>query len=217
LTNRIIKLSPERPLLVEIEPSSQPCAIDPRVRVSKFTWAVTLVTFSGSLGNHAEIIVEGINDGFYGANPPMFDNSAKPVSIGEKFIHLAHFTPRIESGLISPDKLKFETRTEVWMRACDKVKSMLSSIEEEKCLPRQPFNLFGKESLSYKVPGISYTPFIGEKIEEFGDSCFTWAREHLKQVDIELGKGNLGFILTAARTYTEKPDYYDQYVPEQQI
>lgn len=219
LDNRIdILLSPpQQYLFVEIEPISAPSSIDSRIRVSKFTWAVTLITYSGSLGNHAGIVVEGINDGFYGANPPMFNRRAKPVSIGEKFTHLAHFTPNIESGLISPNELKFETRTEVWMRSSDKVKAMLRSIEEEKSLPEQPFNLFGKESLSYKVPGISYTLFIGDEIKKSGNNCFTWARDHLTQVDIELGKGIFGFILTAARTYTSQPSFYEKDVPVQQI
>ena len=51
------------PFLIEIEPISEPSQIDDRVLVSKFRWAVTLICRNGSEGNHASVIVEGLNNG----------------------------------------------------------------------------------------------------------------------------------------------------------
>ncbi|MEK7339583.1 MAG: hypothetical protein AABZ92_02575, partial [Verrucomicrobiota bacterium] len=146
-------LSPQthKPLLIEIEPISAPSVIDERVRVSKFTWAVTLVTHTGSEGNHARIIIEGINDGFHDEEAPRI-GIAKKVEIGEKFIHLADYSPQIQSGLLSPDALEYETRTEIWMRSSNKVKKMLEAIKKEQYFPayRRPFNFYGKNSKFYQ-------------------------------------------------------------------
>lgn len=88
----------EQPVCIEIEPVSAPSRIDERVRVSKFTWAVTLITHDGSNGNHAKIIVEGINDGFYSDENPRIKNG-ETVKDGEKFIYMAQFNPPIKSQL----------------------------------------------------------------------------------------------------------------------
>ena len=77
--------------------------------------------------------VEGVNDRFYNEKSPLI-NEAKPVLIGEKFIHLAHYQPKIESGLLSPCDLEYETRTEIWMVTFEKIKMMLQNIENEKAL-----------------------------------------------------------------------------------
>ncbi|QZA58220.1 hypothetical protein [Candidatus Rhabdochlamydia porcellionis] len=92
LQKRMTPLSVQKLLLIEIEPISIPSVIDERVRVSKFTWAVTLVTHKGSEGNHARIIIEGINDGFY-HEEALRIGIAKKAGIGEKFIHLADYSP----------------------------------------------------------------------------------------------------------------------------
>ena len=197
----------QKPLLIEIEPKiTAPSVIDSRVIVSKFTWAVTLVTHEGSLGNHAEIIVEGINDGFYNENSPVI-GSAKPVVFEEKFLHFADFPP-IQSGLLSPDDLEFETRSEIWMITSGKVKEMLLNIEREKSLPkgqRHEFNKWGENA------------FRGPK----GHNCFTWAKSHLKTLKIDLGSKQFppsltGFIGAAVTDYTKKPTQYIE-TPQQWI
>ena len=115
-------LSLQKPLLIEIEPVSIPSVIDERARVSKFTWAVTLVTHMGSEGNHAKIIVEGINDGFYSNENPRIKNE-NTVKNGEKFTYMAEFNPPIKSQIFLPTKkLKYDTRTEIWMVTSDRVK-----------------------------------------------------------------------------------------------
>ncbi|VHO03601.1 hypothetical protein [Candidatus Rhabdochlamydia sp. T3358] len=202
-------LSPQihKPLLIEIEPISLPSVIDERVRVSKFTWAVTLVTHTGSEGNHARIIIEGINDGFYDEEAPQI-GTAKKVEIGEKFIHLADYSPQIQSGLFSPDALEYETRTEIWMRSSDKVKKMLEAIKKEQYFPayRRPFNFYGKNSKFYQ-----FTPW-GKKWRIFsgkvGDNCFTWARDKLKMINIDLGEGYTDLVVAMAKNYTRDKEEY---------
>jgi hypothetical protein len=204
-----------KPLLIEIEPKiTAPSFIDNRVLVSKFTWAVTLVSHKGSNcigidpnkfshGNHAEIYIEGINDGFYNEKSPLI-RKAKPIAIGEKFVHLAHLMPPIESGLVSPHELEFETRSKIWMVASDKVKTMLQNISLEKNFShdqRIKFNLAGKDAYA--------SNFFGEN----GHNCFTWARYHLKTIGIEL-KGKemppnvTGFAIELVTDYTKVPKKY---------
>ena len=202
-------LSPQihKPLLIEIEPISLPSVIDERVRVSKFTWAVTLVTHTGSEGNHARIIIEGINDGFYDEEAPQI-GTAKKVEIGEKFIHLADYSPQIQSGLFSPDALEYETRTEIWMRSSDKVKKMLEAIKKEQYFPayRRPFNFYGKNSKFYQFKPLDkeWRIFSGK----VGDNCFTWARDKLKMINIDLGEGYTDLVVAMAKNYTRDKEEY---------
>ncbi|VHO03603.1 hypothetical protein [Candidatus Rhabdochlamydia sp. T3358] len=193
--------------MIEIEPISLPSVIDERVRVSKFTWAVTLVTHTGSEGNHARIIIEGINDGFYDEEAPQI-GTAKKVEIGEKFIHLADYSPQIQSGLFSPDALEYETRTEIWMRSSDKVKKMLEAIKKEQYFPayRRPFNFYGKNSKFYQFKPLDkeWRIFSGK----VGDNCFTWARDKLKMINIDLGEGYTDLVVAMAKNYTRDKEEY---------
>lgn len=70
-------------------------------------WGVTLVTYQDTC--HAEIIIEGINDGFYN-DESLRIGLKKTIAIGKKFIHLAHYQPKIESGLIGPERLQFRRK-----------------------------------------------------------------------------------------------------------
>lgn len=210
---KIGRKTPNKFYHIEIEPKiTAPSVIDSRVLVSKFTWAVTLVSNKGkicvggkpnefSYGNHAEIYIEGINEGFYNKESILIRN-ANPVGIGEKFLHLAHYLPVIESGLFSPDNFKYEKRTEVWMVTSDKVKVMLQNIEAEKTFPkgqRHDYNMLGEGS------------YIGKK----GHNCFTWARYHLKTIGIDL-KGKemppslAGLVAGLITDYTKKPTKYTE-------
>lgn len=212
VANHINELIIERPLFVEIEPISFPSEIDDRMLVSKFTWAVTLVTYRGSFHNHAQIVVEGLNDGYFSSEGSF--KRMKPISMGEKFVYLSELNPPVQSGLLPPGTLKFVTRTEMWMRSSSRVKKMIDAVEEDKKLPNgySSFNSTGKHSLLYKVP------FFNEccSCDTPGDNCFTWARDKLQIANINLGEGLTEFIITIPRTYTKVKEAYTE-IPKQMI
>ncbi len=152
------------------QPIVKKSSVDPRVLVSRFRWAVTLVCYKGSEGNHAEILVEGVKEGQY-------------------FLKVCHFTgitgKEILDDEIPSENLKYEHRTEIWKRDSQKVKMMLEAIKVDKAKPPR-LNLWGCDSV-------------------FGDgshNCFTWAREKLEMLDINLGKSWLGFLFARSRNYT---------------
>lgn len=211
LQKRMTPLSLQKPLLIEIEPVSIPSVIDERARVSKFNWAVTLVTHMGSEGNHAKIIVEGINDGFYSNENPRIKNE-NTVKNGEKFTYMAEFNPPIKSQIFLPTKkLKYDTRTEIWMVTSDRVKKMLASIEEEKSLQQPTFNYWGIHSKLYKL-----NPRKLDLSGKVGDNCFTWARKKLRILNIDLGEGYTDHLAAIARKYTKEKEEYE-ILPVQQL
>lgn len=186
--------------LIEVEPISAPSRIDPRILVSKFTWAVTIVTHQGSGGNHAQIIVEGINDGFYSREMPRTINGEN-IEEGKKFTYMAEFDPPIKSQLVLPDQnLPFETRTETWIRPSNEVKKMLEDIEQEKRCPkkiRRVFNALGKSSKFYKF-NIHKKDFSGE----IGDNCFNFIREKVEIIGVILKKSSFEPVVTLVRRHT---------------
>ncbi|MGL5264004.1 MAG: hypothetical protein ACRDAI_05460, partial [Candidatus Rhabdochlamydia sp.] len=186
--------------LIEVEPISAPSRIDPRTLVSKFTWAVTIITHQGSGGNHAQIIVEGINDGFYSREMPRTINEEN-IEEGEKFTYLAEFDPPIKSQLVLPDQhLPFETRTETWIRPSNEVKKMLEDIEQEKRCPkktRRVFNALGRRSNFYK-----FSPSKWNLSGEIGDNCFDFAREKVKIIGVILKKSSFEPVVTLVRRHT---------------
>ncbi|QZA58219.1 hypothetical protein [Candidatus Rhabdochlamydia porcellionis] len=94
------------------------------------------------------------------------------------------------------------------MRSSDKVKKMLEAIKKEQYFPayRHPFSFYGKVSKFYK-----FTPW-DKKWRIFsgkaGDNCFSWARDKLKMIDIDLGEGYLDFVIAAAKNYTRNKEEY---------
>lgn len=213
VANHIHELIIERALFVEIEPISFPSEIDNRMLVSKFTWAVTLVTHGGDFDNHAQIVVEGLNDGYFTLESSVF-KTMKPILTGEKFVYLSDLKPPVRSGLLPPNNLLFATRTEIWMRDSNKVKEMMEAIQKEKNLPKGylNFNSTGRESLLHKVPLINKL----KRCKNAGDNCFTWARDKLQIVDINLGVSATGFVVTIPRTYTKVKEAYTE-IPKQMI
>lgn len=182
-------ISPEK--LIEIEPISVPSEIDPRMRVSKFTWAVTMVVGpKGSSKNHAALIIEGLaNEYFKGSVPD-----------GGYFIHKSEFNPSIKSHLYSVRRLKHNItlgmqRTRIWMRSSKKVIKMLQEITKEQHL--QDEKLDRGEIPSIAITG-SDSLFSGGE-----NSCFTWAREKCAMVDIALGKSIHSLIITRPRAFTD--------------
>lgn len=205
LKERASLISVERPLFIEIEPMSKPCVIDPRVRVSKFTWAVTVITTEGVSSSHAAIIVEGINEGFFNREACL--SMGTEIEIGGKFIYLADFSPPVRACLLSPSELKYLKRTEIWMRTSDKVQEMIRNIGAELLRKnRRWFNIRGKNAI---FPNITHTKkkFITFSAEP-GDNCYTFNRDHLKTLDIDPGASFIDFIAAMARFYTKNPESY---------
>lgn len=219
---RIDMMLPRKPLFVEIEPISILSRIDPNVRVSKFIWAVSLITHGGASNNHAQIVVEGINDGFYNSESTRSSHT-KEVSIGEKFIHISDFNPPVRSRLFSPEKFSFATRTEIWLKTSSDVQKMLKAIQKEQ-ESNVAFNIKGIDSFLPTLPleQVGSVSKCVEKLKEdrllFGNqghNCFTWARDKLKIIDVELGKSVIGFVITLPMTYTKLQEEYLNEIPRQ--
>jgi len=205
LEERASFVSAEKPLLIEIEPISEPSIFDPRVRVSKFTWAVTVITTTGVSRSHAAIIVEGINEGFFNREACL--SIGTEIEIGEKFIYLADFNPPVQACLISLNELKYLKRTEIWMRTSDKVQEMIRNIGEELLRKnRRWFNIRGRNALFPNVTTTEdkWVTFSAEP----GDNCYTFNRDHLKTLDIDPGSSYIDFIAAMARFYTKDPESY---------
>lgn len=211
IRERVSRLTIERPIFVEIEPKSLPSEIDDRMRVSKFTWAVTLVTYKGACGNHAQIIAEGINDGFYNSYSSESNNGYSPA-IGQKFTYLAHINPPIESKLVQNNALKFGSRSEIWMRSAHQTKKMIQNIEEEtKTASSYNFNCWGIRSKIYKFDLQNFN-LSAEK----GDNCFTWAQKKLRIIDVNLEEKVTDYAAALVRNHTRKPEQYLE-IPVQQL
>lgn len=177
--------------LIEIEPISLPSEIDPRMRVSKFTWAVTIVNgLQGPSRNHTAIIVEGLaNEYFKGSVPD-----------GKYFIHKSEFNPPISSHLYSLRKLKMYIpqgmrRTEVWMRSSKQVILMLQEIARQQRLHEEQTER--GEEIKWAVTG-SDSWFSGGL-----DNCYTWTRKSVAMVDIKLGKNFHSGMFAWPRAFTD--------------
>lgn len=116
---------------IYVKPISSPSRIDSDLKVSPYQWAVTVVTNKRvyPCAEHAEIIVEGINDGYF--------SEVKP---GQYFLLLAHFKGNfrdknedIEIKLCgSDDDFNYLKRSFVWKRSSKSVQRMLDKIKEKK-------------------------------------------------------------------------------------
>lgn len=206
---RIDMMLPRKRLFVEIEPISILSRIDDNVRVSKFMWAVGLITHEGSEGNHAQIIVEGISDEFYGSKYSKIKN-VEMIRVGEKFTYMCEFNPPVESTLFLPEQeIPHETRTPLHMRTSEQVKKMIEAIEKEK-LENPKFNLWGKKSIIYK--------FNLQKLNlsgRVGDNCLTWSREKLKMVDIDIGNSIVDYVAAIAKNYTKEKEECKKFYVQQ--
>ncbi len=161
-----------------LEPIHQSSGFNTDILVSKFMWAVTLIRYLGPSGNHAELIIEGINDGFF---------PKEIVPIGKYFLYLADLlgakkimkegleteVRAIRTSLKSKFNLKYEARSSTWKCTSNSVKDMIHAIEEEKGDPPPGFAIYGRHSI-----------FASKKVVE--DSCITWALSRLKLINIVL-------------------------------
>lgn len=214
LQKRMVPLSLQKPLIIEIEPISEPSVFDPRVRVSKFTWAVTVITTEHFSKSHAALVIEGINDGFFNREACL--SIGAEIEVGEKFIYLAEFNPPVEAYFLSPSQLKYEKRTEIWMKTSDKVQEIIQDIGKEvlKENPRR-FNIRGKNAF---LPNITYTKKKWVAFFELpGDNCYTFTKDHTKKLDIDPGSSPADFIAAIARIYTKHPESYKDLPVQQTI
>lgn len=71
---------------------------------------------------------------------------------------------------------------------------------------RRPFNFYGKNSKFYKFKPLDkkWRIFSGE----VGDNCFTWARDKLKMININLGEGYTDLVVAMAKNYTRDKEEY---------
>ncbi|MDP1880223.1 MAG: hypothetical protein Q8K60_04715 [Parachlamydiaceae bacterium] len=192
---------------IEIEPISMPSKLDERVLVSKFTWAVTMITGpKGASKNHAAIVIEGLANDF-------FRNTINnEILDGEYFMFKSEINPPIVSYFYHENVYRSDCkegirRSEIWMRQSDKVIQMLENIDEEKNSNRKKresgqalkFNSTGRKSIFF------------DEGQKGGPSCFDWAREHLETLDITIGTGNFESISVWPRSFTRSfQDYNDE-------
>ena len=191
LKKKIETLPQQAPLLIEIEPISIPSEIDPRMRVSKFTWAVTIVNgIEGPSKNHTAILVEGLaNEYFQGSVPD-----------GEYFIHKSEFNPPISSHLYSLRILKIfisqgMRRTKIWMKPSKQVMVMLQEITRQRQLHEE--KLERGEKINWAFTG-SDSWFSGGL-----DNCFTWTRKSVSMLGIKLGKNFHSQLFAWPRSFTD--------------
>lgn len=190
---------------ISFEPIHDHSGFHEEVLISKFMWAVTLIRYKGISGNHAEIVIEGINDGFF---PQEY------ASIGKYFMYLADLTGTqmvkkdgkerevraIRSILKDKFLLRYEERSTTWKRTSEHVKDMINAIETEKADPPSGFALYGRHSF-----------LASKKIVE--DSCITWALDKLAKIHIVLGKSPHSQFFTDTSHYTRyKQDQKDPFV-----
>lgn len=177
------------PFYVVVEPKTIPSIIDPHVKLSKLRWSACLVFGSGCCGQHTELIVEGINDGFF---PEEKENHPKK---GESFLYLLHLTGpnSIKFKLLDPAIFTYKERTQVFLFPSKKVKKMINDTIDESEKPIK-FNALGCDSI-----------FSGR-----AHSCFTWARDKLRKMGLELGWVAFGFIATEPKSFTHPNEYYEK-------
>lgn len=177
------------PFYVVIEPKTIPSIIDPHVKLSKLRWSVCLVFGSGLCGQHTELIVEGINDGFF---PEEKENYPKK---GSHFLFLLHLTGAnsIKFKILNPATFTYKERTQVFLFPSQKVKTMINTTIKESDDPIK-FNPLGCDSI-----------FSGR-----AHNCFTWARDKLRKMGVELGWVAFGFIATEPKSFTHPNEYYEK-------
>ncbi|KIC72637.1 hypothetical protein DB44_CD00010 [Candidatus Protochlamydia amoebophila] len=159
--------------IVEIEPYNAPSQLDERVRVSSFQWAVTLITYDGILNNHALICFEGITEGNY-------------------FAKIGHFNGSNVELIKNFKKVKFQTRSVIWMKQSEEVQKVIDIIDEEdRNRVVIPYSYCGESSI---MGGNS--------------NCLDWARKKLRLLDIQLEKSAFESLAALAKLYTKPPEHY---------
>ncbi|NGX47786.1 MAG: hypothetical protein K1000chlam3_01169 [Chlamydiae bacterium] len=117
-----------------LEPNNCQSRIDSRVRLSELFWGVTLVSHKGPCGNHAQIVIEGMDEGSYFMEIAAFNgpNSVKYADITNK-------------------KLRYEKRSHIWkVERYWEGESLRLKIEKSECNPPKEFACGGRYSICSK-------------------------------------------------------------------
>lgn len=153
------------------------------LHINKSKWAITLICYAG-MSFHAEIIVEGINNGKYFCQMAHFAANSK----------IAAFATRgTVKGFksIDPSKVEFRRcRTQITDKA--KVIRMMDNINEESGKIKD-FFIGGKDS---------WLQFFNN-----AHNCFTWARDKLEIADIVLERKFFDKIIAKTDSYTTAKQY----------
>jgi len=161
---------------ISLEPKSVKSRIDDRVKVSQYQWGVTIIAHEGSSGNHARLIVEGIDkDLKYFMKHIDFQGFEKDLNI-----------PIKTNDWTNKEKIKRVGRTEIWKRPSHKVQAMINHMNGQ--MP--PWKPYGRDSIFSK--GI--------------DNCFTWLREELKMIDVFFEKSVVDSFVACIRVYAQSDD-----------
>lgn len=205
---------------------SFPSKIDPTYTVTEKNWNVTLVCTNGSegstsIGAHAEIVLEGVDEGKYFAK--LAHLTQKPREIFDYELYLEQkgmerlfrklfknmpfdFLPPgkrmgyrdIEGTVLLEDldfsELKIFERTKVYQIERETGLKMLMAIEKEKGAGPE-LNRLGCGSMFS---------------DNTSHSCFTWAREKLYPVGVDLGRSIFALFGTDPLRFTEKDQYHKQ-------
>ncbi|KAF3363083.1 hypothetical protein PHSC3_000268 [Chlamydiales bacterium STE3] len=187
---------------LKLAPRIYNSAIDPRVRFSRTAWLVSLVTHKGSTkapkndglkkgagllfkmcnDNHAQILVEGINEQ------------------GKPFLKILELLGdrQVKIREIDGSMFDFEKRSPIWKVSMLAAQKLIDAVEEDIKTPPE-FHILGKNALL-------------SKLSNGGHNCFTWAREKLLLIDVHLPTKKLESVSAATKLFTKKSIEYKKLI-----
>ncbi len=104
--------------------------IDNRVYISEFYWGVTLVSHEGICGNHAQVVIEGMDNGKYFMEVCEFNGpgNVKLFDLKEK-------------------ELQYEKRSHIWKIELYTGRFLLRRVEDYEKMPPDKFSWLGRHSI----------------------------------------------------------------------
>ncbi|MDN3505895.1 MAG: hypothetical protein P0S96_01545 [Simkaniaceae bacterium] len=168
------------PYSITLTPIHRSSRIDERVLVSEFYWGITLVGNKGTGNNHAQLVLEGVDNGSYFTQ--LADLNA------EETINLKNITHK--------KVIQYCTRSRVWKIRRERGMSFLNIVKYQRknYLPKQ-FSLWGADSRWNE----EFSPITGKR----ADSCMTWAAKRLREVGVELPACEIRTVITPTSWYTQ--------------
>lgn len=165
------------PFVPFLKPVTMPSLVDDRIVISRFQWAVTLVsTQNPDIDRHAMLLIEGIN-------------------IDSPFYNIAHFVQgnggRVKIHFLNKNEIAFDYKGSTWKRSALKMDKMRETIilQSDNAIPVPRFNRLG---------GRTVAPLSGH-------NCLTWALEMLQIIDVELPRAPLDWAIALPSSYTPYP------------
>lgn len=173
------------PLEIEVVPIFKPSQIHPGLFVSKFTYALTMVSGQGPGGNHVQVFIEGIVD-----DECMPSDSEHYLKGGDYFLYKFELnnTNSIATKYVQNfNKYNTSTyqRTNPWMVSRKKIKIMIASILKDK-----------ENGIEYSYLGRNTKTGKGEH------NCVTWALEKLALVNVHPSKNSLFQVSIETHLYS---------------